>query len=60
MRKPKGKPEIMFWVGAELAAFLSTVQDVDERTLYRTAAQPECASASCSACAGATSTSSAG
>jgi integrase len=39
MRRPKGRPEIRFWVGAQLARFLSTATDPRERTLYRVAGQ---------------------
>lgn len=38
-RKPQSKPEIKFWVAAELALFLATVSDPFERTLYRVAGQ---------------------
>lgn len=39
MRRPKNKPEIKFWVGAQLARFLADVPDLRERTLYRVAGQ---------------------
>jgi integrase len=38
-RKPKSKPEINYWVGAELARFLVSVTDVNQQTLYRVAGQ---------------------
>jgi integrase len=38
-QRPKAKPEIKFWVGAELQRFLVGILDDNERMLYRVAGQ---------------------